>query len=1378
LKVTIQDIAPPAAELSEAKRALLEARLRGLRAASPMLRVEAGDDAPLTYDQERFWFLDRVGQGGASYNIYTGRRLRGALDTAALERALGEVVRRHASLRTTFRETDGVASQRVAPFTGFALPAEDLGALDPAARERELRLRMDEVACHHFDLTVGPLFLARLVRLDERDHALLLCVHHIIADGWSLGVLFRETWALYDAFRAGHPSPLAELPLQYAQWAVWQRSPDRREAESRQLAYWTRQLAGAPELMELPANHPRPSVPSFRGGHVPVSVPADVLERLRELARAEGATVYMVVLSAFKLLLTRYGVGDDVVVGTPIAGRTRSEVEGLIGLFMNTLVLRTDVSGDPPFRALVRRVRETVLDAYEHQDVPFERVIAELAPERTLSHSTLFQVLFQLDNAALVEVPAREAALQVSELSRDADSAKLDVALLLNAHSRGITGALHYSADLFERGTALRMVEHLERLLDQVAADPDRRVSRLNLVSRAERDRLLGWNRTTARYPADRCIHQLFEEQARRTPDAVALEFGAESLTYAELDARANRLARHLRGMGVGPEVRVGICLERSPELMVCILGVMKAGGAYVPMDPAHPAERIAYLLDDSGVGVLLTQDRLRARIPPRDGIAVVAVDAAAGRIGANGDGPVESGVTSENLAYVIYTSGSTGRPKGVAMHHRGVSNYIHWGIRAYGADGGNGAPVFSSMAVDLTVTNLLPLFAGRPVRLLPEASPVEALADIIRARPGFGLIKITPIHVGLLNTMLAPEDLAGAAHTLVIGADFLSAEPTVPWQDHAPGVRLMNEYGPTETVVGCSAYLLPTGRHRRGAVPVGRPIQNLTFYVLDVQGEPVPVGLPGELYIGGAGVARGYLGRPGLSAEKFVPDPFADAGARMYRTGDRARWLADGNLMILGRTDNQVKIRGYRVELGEIEAVLRRRPEVRECMVTVREDRPGDRRLVAYVVADAADPAELREWMRGTLPEYMVPAAFVVMRALPQTPTGKLDRRALPAPEYGREENGFDEPRTFVEAQLIQVWEELLGVKGIGPSQSFFELGGNSLLALRLFALVNRRMKCDLPVATLFAGATVRQMARAVEAQSRAPAGPRSPVVPLQPHGSLPPLFCVHPADRDVMGYVNLVRHLGAGQPVYGLRDLGDDLSRPVTRIASEHVAALREVQPRGPYFLLGWSFGGFVAYEMAMQLERAGETVAFLGLLDTLVPELVHAWPWSSDVDIITGAADDVAALSRRPFVLDRAALEGLDAEEQVRIVVEALHAQGAAPDDFDADALREGFLTLRARVRSRAGYAPAPFPGTLTLFRAGEVHDLMAGFLAPYTDEERRTMGWCRSAAAVEVREVPGAHVTLGSEPHVRTLAREMAAALAAARARADALAGVAG
>ena len=1049
-------------------------RRAGLPALPAMVPVERTGALPLSYGQERLWFLNRMEPESAFYNHPLAVRLEGALDARVLERALGEIVRRHEALRTTFPERDGAPVQVIAPFAGFTLPLEDLSALDEAAREAEVTRLVDGEAGRVFDLAAGPLCIARLLRLGEAEHVLLLSMHHIVTDGWSMPVLFRELWTLYDACREGRASPLPELAVQYADYAVWQRQQLRGAALERQLAYWRQQLAGAPPLLELPTDRPRPVMQSYRGGHEPVEMPAALLERLEALARAEGATLYMVLLAAFQVLLGRYAAADDVVVGSAIAGRTRREVEELIGFFVNTLVLRADLSGNPGFREVLRRVREATLGAYEHQELPFERLVEELQPERSLSHSPLFQVMFLVN---MQRGEAGEGGIRARSIEAQLGTTKFDLTLALAPGADGLRGELEYASDLFERGTMVRMLAHLQRVLEQVTEDPELPISQLRLLDADERRQVVEeWNRTAAAFPADRCIHQLFEAQAAATPDAVAVTFGDESLTYRELDQRANRLAHHLRRLGVGPEVRVGLCLERSLEPMVAILGVMKAGGAYVPVDPTHPAERLGYVLDDSAVAVLLTQERLRGRIPVRDGVRVIALDAARPQIAAEpADAPV-AGVTPANLAYVIYTSGSTGRPKGVAMHHQGVVNYIDWGIRFYGADRGNGAPVFSSLAVDLTITNLLPLFAGKAVRFLAEESPVEALADALRERPGFGMIKITPTHLSLLTPLLTPDEARSVAHTLVIGADFLPAEPTVFWQDHAPDVRLMNEYGPTETVVGCSAYLLPAGLHRAGSVPVGGPIQNLAFYVLDPHLQPVPVGLPGELYIGGVGVARGYLGRPGLSAEKFVPDPFAGAGARMYRTGDRARWLAGGNLLILGRTDNQVKVRGFRVELGEIEAALRRHPGVSGCIAVVREDRPGDRRLVAYVAAEGAEPAALREHLRRALPEYMVPSAFVMLDALPQTATGKLDPRTLPAPEYAAGAAALP-PRNELERRVAEAWQVVLGIGEVSVSDNFFDLGGTSLLLYRVFSRL-RELRPELRVVDLFRYTTVEALA------------------------------------------------------------------------------------------------------------------------------------------------------------------------------------------------------------------------------------------------------------------------------------------------------------
>jgi len=1043
----------------------------------PVVPVDRSVPPPLSFGQERLWFLERMEPGSALYNVSSTLRLRGPLDVGALERALGEVTRRHEVLRTTFAEVEGRAVQVIAPFAGYALPVEEV----PGGSDAEARRAAGREASLPFDLSAAPPFRARLFRLGGEDQVLTLTLHHAACDGWSMDLLHREVAELYGAFAEGRPSPLPPLPVQYADFAAWQRGRLRGPVLDGLLAYWRERMAGAPALLELPTDHPRPAARTEGGAWEPAELSADLAARVGALARREGATPYMVLMAAFQVLLSRHAAADDVVVGSPVAGRTREEVEGVIGFFVNTLCIRTDLSGNPTFREVLRRVREVTLGAYEHQELPFETLVEALQPERSLSHTPLFQAMFILHHQEGGDGGGGLAGLRAEGLDTGQDTAKYDLTLSLYPAGRGLRGGLEYSTDLFERGTIRRMLGQLERVVDQGTADPDRRLSRLTLMSRAERERLLRSNQVTARVPAG-CLHHLFEEQARRTPGAAAVTFAGETLTYAALDARANRLAGHLRARGAGPEARVAILLERSAETIVAILGVLKAGAAYVPMDAAHPPERLGWIIRDSGASILLTQARLQERAGPAEGVRVVRVDADAAAIAAEPDGAPETGVGAENLCYVIYTSGSTGRPKGVLMHHRGVCNYAHWALRAYPAARG-ASPLYSSIAVDLPVTNLLPLFAGQAVHVLPEERPVEALAALLRAREEIGVVKITPIHLELLAGMLTPQEAAGAARALVIGGDILAAESTRFWQRHAPGTQLVNEYGPTETVVGSSAYVLPPGAHRTGPTPVGHPIQNLRFYVLDAHLEPVPAGLPGELYIGGAGVARGYLGRPGLTAGAFVPEPFGEAGARMYRTGDRARWLADGNLTILGRTDHQVKVRGHRVEAGEIEAALRRHPGVRQCLVTVREDTPGDRRLVAYVVGEGegAAPAALRAHLRESLPEYMVPSAFVAMEALPATATGKIDPRTLPAPGYAAEAEHVP-PRTPMEEALAEVWAEVLGVPRVGATDDFFSLGGHSLLIMRLAARLRSDFGVDLPIRAVFTAPTLGEMAALVE--------------------------------------------------------------------------------------------------------------------------------------------------------------------------------------------------------------------------------------------------------------------------------------------------------
>jgi amino acid adenylation domain-containing protein len=890
--------------------------------------------AVISMTQAQYWQAAR--SGPPLGNVLAAARLSGRLNVAAMEEALGALARRHDVLRTWFATVDGAAVPVVAaPTLRIGVQMADRSPLPAGERERAIRNEATAEAAQKIDVATAPLWRATLMRFDDHDHVLLLALHPLVADPQSGRVLLGELVSLHDALSDGRPLRLPDPPLQYADFAAWQRSQMHAGEWQAEIAWWTDRLASAPRHLELPTKHPSATSPSttplVRHSFV---VPPATVSSVSALARAENTSLYVVLLAAFQMLLARYTDENDVVVAGTTSGRTRTDMTTAVGPFRDTVALRTDLSGDPTVRELVRRVAVAVAASHDHQGLPWAVLRAEADAGGTIDVPAGMQIMFELqDPSDFVLEGGRLEASAIQGLPQPTTAA---LALALSSTADAIAGELSYCPELFDAEVVARLAVHFERVLAQGAGNPDMTLSQIDLLDTAERQVVtVDWKQTTVDLPDEQTIHRLFEQQVARNGDAVAVTYGAAALTFGELDARANQLARALRAMGVGPEVRVGLCMERSLELLVAIVGVLKAGGAYVPVDPAHPADRLSWLLGDSGVRVVLSDARLKERLRPRDGVLLLTVDDLRTQ-GAASTAPVNGGATGANLCYVIYTSGSTGQPKGVAMHHRGVCNYIDWGIRAYAAASGNGAPVFTSMAVDLTITNLLPLFAGGAVHLVQEESPLLALADMLRQRRGFAFIKITPMHVALLNSLLAAEDLEGTTRTLVIGADFLSAEPTVPWQEHAPGVRLMNEYGPTETVVGCSAYVIPPMRYREGPVPVGGPIQNLRFYVLDSNLRPTPAACPGELYIGGAGVARGYLDRRGLSAERFIADPFGAPGDRMYRTGDRARWVEPGNLLILGRTDRQVKIRGFRVELAEVESWLRRCPGVSDCLVTI----------------------------------------------------------------------------------------------------------------------------------------------------------------------------------------------------------------------------------------------------------------------------------------------------------------------------------------------------------------------------------------------------------------------------------------------------------
>ncbi|HKV10095.1 MAG TPA: amino acid adenylation domain-containing protein, partial [Thermoanaerobaculia bacterium] len=1090
--------------------AAVEALRRGDAVEAPPLAAGPRPaEIPLSFAQQRLWFLARLAPGGL-YNMPAAIRLEGALAVPALDAALAAIVSRHEALRTTFAERGGQPVQEIAPPPPAHLPVADLAALPSARRQEALDAALARAAAHPFDLASGPLLRTVLFRLDGEEHVFGLTVHHIVADAWSIGVFVRELGELYAAFATGRPSPLPALEIQYADFALWQRGWLTGAALESLVAAWRERLAGAPPALELPTDRPRPAVQTLRGTTLPVLFGPELAEPLRGLARRRGATLFMTLLAGLSELLHRHSGQEDLVVGTPVAGRGRREVEGLIGLFLNTLALRTDLSGDPGFGDLLARVRTAALDAYALQDLPFEKLVSELQPVRDLSRSPVFQVMLSLQNTPKPALAL--PGLTLEGLRVDSGAARFDLALSVAETEGGIEGGIEYDSGLFDRPTIERLLSHLATLLAGAAADPGRRLSELPLLSPAERGELLARSHTPAEVP-DARVHQLFRRQAGRTPEAVAVAAGEERLTYRELDARSTRLAELLRLRGVGPEVLVGIAMERSVELLVALLGVFKAGGAYLPLDPAYPAERLELMVADSGVRMLITQSHLAASLPSA-GSAPLLLDAGWGAGSAGGEEDLPD-PGPDPLAYMIYTSGSTGRPKGVAVPHRALTSFLWTACAAPGLGPGDVLLAVNSLSFDAAVLELfLPLVAGARLELVPREIAADGPRLLERLqRSGATALLATPATWHMLLDAGLPEP--SGLRLAMTGGDVLP--PDLAARVRRRAGELWNLYGPTETTVWGTLFRVESDAEP--SVSIGRPAANARVYVVDRSLELAPAGAPGEIAIGGAGVARGYHGRPGLTAEKFVPDPWSPTpGDRLYRTGDLARWRPGGGLDYLGRVDHQVKIRGFRIETGEIEAALRAHPAVREAVVVARDD-GGDRRLVAYVVhslpggpdgasRDAALFAELREHLRRSLTEPMVPAAFVALPALPLTPSRKVDRKALPRPEQPLGTAVYEAPRSGVEQAVAGLWQELLQAGRVGRNDNFFELGGHSLLATRLQARLRAALGADLPVRQIFETPTLEALAAAVASAQGGAALPALERRPRRPDGDLPLSF------------------------------------------------------------------------------------------------------------------------------------------------------------------------------------------------------------------------------------------------------------------------------
>ncbi|HSK63174.1 MAG TPA: amino acid adenylation domain-containing protein, partial [Pyrinomonadaceae bacterium] len=1094
--------------LSAAKRALLEKRLAGRSSGEADGRTirPSPRNGPVqqSFAQQRLWFLDQLEPGLAAYNIPAAVRLVGKLDVAVLDWSLNEIVRRHESLRTTFNSVAGQPVQIVAPALELSIPVIDLTRIPDASRETEAMRLARQEAQRPFDLIRGPLIRAVLLRLRTEEHVLILTMHHIVSDGWSQAVLKTELGALYEAGVNGRGSPLPELPLQYADFAQWQRGWLKDEELDRQLAYWQKQLAGAPPSVDLPNDGVRPPQLNYRGATCLFEFSAELSESVTNLSRREGVTLFMTLLAAFKALLFRYTGQSDIVVGATVANRNREELEGLIGFFVNTLVLRTDLSCEPTFLELLHRVRDVSLGAYAHQDLPFELLVEARQPVRDLSRNPLFQILFDLQNtpAPLLELPG--ITLQPYEFT--AESTRFDLELHLTSQPEGIIGSIVYSTNLFAESTIRQLAERYRILLAAVVADPEQQVSRIELLTGRERKQLLfEWNETGRSFP-NKDISDVFEAWAMRAPETTALACGDERVTYDELNRRANQLAHYLTSYGAGSETRIGIYLERSVEMIVAVLGVLKAGATYVPLDPSYPEQRLLFMLDDAGVQLVLSVAASEEKLPVHQA-PVILLDSDWPLIASQSDANPVRNITPEHLAYISYTSGSTGTPKGVAVPHRGVvrlvtgNGYAHFGPDEVFLQ-------FAPLAFDASTFEIWgSLLNGAQLVLMPPG--IASLAELGGALTQYRVTTLW-LTAGLFQQMVDEqlEALTGLRQ-LLAGGDVLSSSHVKKFVAAAPSCRFINGYGPTENTTFTCCYTMDAAGDFNGSVPVGRPIAGTQVFILDENLQLSPSGFIGELYAGGDGLARCYHGRASLTAERFIPHPFSnEPGARLYRTGDLVRHRVDGNIEFIGRADEQVKVRGFRIEPGEVEAALARAPGVRQVAVAARDYGNGDKRLVAYVVGDVVLD-RLRKNLDSHLPEYMIPSAFVVLDQLPITNNGKVDRQALPAPDEVQASPDSAMPRTPVEELLAGIWAEVLKLEHVGVNDNFFELGGHSLLVMQLVSRAQAQFGTELPLKLFFEAATLSAQAAAIEAASGAKRSLQTPpIVPVRRDGHLPLSF------------------------------------------------------------------------------------------------------------------------------------------------------------------------------------------------------------------------------------------------------------------------------
>ncbi|MCX4959045.1 non-ribosomal peptide synthetase [Streptomyces virginiae] len=1344
------ELANRLAGLTPAQRALLDKKMRERAqtpaTAGPIPRRAGGDRIPLTVDQERIWLIHQFDAEDPLYNVYFASKLHGELDRDALQRATDAFVRRHEALRTTFEQDGHAPVQVVHPAMEVPVRHVDLRSVPQERREAELmRLATEEMRAP-FDLVEGPLLRIAMLRVADDQHVLVGTVDHLVWDRGSMGIFNAEFAEFYTAFATGREPRLPPVEVHYADYSEWQPQWLREEVRHKHLPYWKKKLEGAELVLELPTDRPRPPVMTSNGARYQFPLTPELTQAIRDLAKREDVTINIVLLAAWKTLLHRLTGQQDVVVGTTSSTRGRPETEPMIGYFLTMLPLRTTVSPAMTVRELLQATRSTMLGAFDHFDIPFGTLLDELDIPRDPSRTPIYQASFILVDF-VHEDPPPMAGLRVEELMLDNATAKDDVFLgflddpqLAADHLHGL---FEYNTDLFDESTMARMARQVVRLLEQMTEDAGSTVEDLSLVDADEAHTLLvEWNSTEAEREPGLGLDELVRRQAAATPDAVAVSCGDEQLTYGELLDRSGRLASHLQARGVAPETVVGVCLDRSVDLVVALHGVIMSGGAYLPLDAAYPAQRLADMTGDAGTGFLLTREGLLDALADCPGERI-RLDTDAQAIAAAPAVPAKPASGEDRLAYVIFTSGSTGRPKGVEVTHRNLVNLLLAMARETGLAPGDTLAAVTPVTFDIAGLELYaPLISGARVHVVTKEQAVDGrrLAELL-AETGATVMQATPATWHLLVEAGWRND--GSLRVLVGGE---ALPPALAEQLVREPGRTWNVYGPTETTIWSTFRRLDSGSEQ---ISIGRPLDNTQVYVLDDRLAPVPVGMPGDLYLGGTGVARGYRGRPGLTAERFVPDPFGGRpGARLYFTGDKARLREDGTLVFLGRDDGQVKLRGFRIELGEIEARLEEHPAVRRAVALVREDRPGDKRLTGYV--ESADEAlgaeELREHLRGFLPDYMVPAAIVRLEAFPLNTSGKIDRRALPAPAVERDAASYVPPRDAVELEVAHIWEEVLGVSPIGLHDRFFDLGGHSLLVLRLMAEIEKRFGRQLPMAAIFRGATVERFARMLREGYQDETGVH--LVELgSGDGTGSPVFFAHPAGSEVVCYMPFAALVEpAGRPLYALASPPPvDGELPFTGFgdrAAQYAALIRETQPEGPYTVVGWCYGGANAFAVAGELEKSGAEVSVV-MMDAHAPAVVPAGSEPDPAEIVEAIAANLQwdyGQRLKPL----AELQAMDEGGHLDYLLGIARDCDYLPPDAGREQIRDIYELWVANLRLVWNFRPDPVKGKVTLIRADEEEWDLATSWNELTGQH------------FDVRTVGGNHYTMMRHPHIEGVA----------------------